>query len=556
MAEGVDSQILALVGTDKMSSKSGKFGQSSIKSSDPDAFSRVLDKQQADTRAPGKDAPAASSPANNDNDSGNDSGNALPPDEASATTDATATAQAREAAETAGQPATTGGAQDGEPGQGTVERQARLALNATVTPDVVSRPVAGDDAEGDNLTLRPTQTNAAVTLDTDPRRGPQTRAVDTPTTRPDPARAVSGDTRPQSAEGTVLARNELTEGVRGATQGASPNGDADLRGQAATRATEATTVTVDAESRLKSAETAREAVRAVAANPQPANPDQVAAARVAAGRNAVALPTNADAPAVEPELLQPQTATTTRSGADLAESAGQVTRNDNASASVRDRTGTATTAEFSMERSMQERAIAADTRSSSLTESAVNLRTAEGASAPASASAATAVPAAAPVSNAAPSAVTGMERGAELVMERAPSDAEFAGEFASKVKVLVRDGVREARIQLHPAELGRLQVTVSTDGDQARVSFVAETAAARDTIEQSLPRLREMLEQNGLQLAHSDVDHGGAAQERAPERGESVVGAEGDESGDDSEALVRRDGDAPPGSTSRIDTYI
>ena len=35
--------------------------------------------------------------------------------------------------------------------------------------------------------------------------------------------------------------------------------------------------------------------------------------------------------------------------------------------------------------------------------------------------------------------------------------------------------------------------------------FVADSAAARDAIEQSLPRLREMLAQSGLQLAHSDV---------------------------------------------------
>lgn len=560
MAEGVDSQILALVGADKMPSNSGKVGQFSTKNSDPDAFSRVLDKQRADARAPTKDAPAAAPPAK----SADDSGNALPQDEASATggatnpatntatNTATSTAQTAETAEAAGQPASAGGAQAGESDQGTAERQARLALNTAVTAEFASRPVAEGDAEGDNLTLRPTQVNAAVTLDTDPRRGPPTRVVDTPTTVLDPARALSSDARPQDAEGGVLARNELTDGVRGATQATNPNGDADLRRLAATRTTDATTVTDDAESRLKSAETAREA-RGVAGTTH-ATPDQATAARLATGRNATALPTSTDVQAVEPELLQPQSASTTRSGADVAESAAQVTRNDNAAA--RDRAATALNTDVSVERSIQDRSIAADTRSPSLTDSAVNLRAGEGASAPTSSSVATAAPAAAPVTSATTSVVTGMERGAEMVMVRAPSDAEFAGEFASKVKVLVRDGVREARIQLHPAELGRLQVTVSTDGDQARVSFVAETAAARDTIEQSLPRLREMLEQNGLQLAQSDVDHGGAAQERAPERGESLVGAEGDESGNDTDGLARNDGVTSPGGTSRIDTYI
>ncbi len=86
-----------------------------------------------------------------------------------------------------------------------------------------------------------------------------------------------------------------------------------------------------------------------------------------------------------------------------------------------------------------------------------------------------------------------------------PSDPEFAPEFAGRLQMMVKNGMREANVQLHPAELGRLQLTISTDGDQARIVIVAETAAARDMIEQSMPRLRDMLEQSGLQLAQGDV---------------------------------------------------
>lgn len=99
----------------------------------------------------------------------------------------------------------------------------------------------------------------------------------------------------------------------------------------------------------------------------------------------------------------------------------------------------------------------------------------------------------------------------EYALEHAPEDAEFPREVTARMKLLLRDGVREARLQLHPAELGRLQVSVTTDGDQARVVFVTETAAAREAIEQSMPRLRDMLEQNGLQLAQSDVEQGDLA---------------------------------------------
>ena len=112
--------------------------------------------------------------------------------------------------------------------------------------------------------------------------------------------------------------------------------------------------------------------------------------------------------------------------------------------------------------------------------------------------------------------------GADLAMQRAPTDPEFADELGARMQVMLRDGVHKAHIQLQPAELGRLQVTISTEGDQARVAFLADTSATRDVIEQSLPRLREMLEQNGLQLAQSDVgqrggsEPDGSAMPRAP----------------------------------------
>ncbi|MEE4277793.1 MAG: flagellar hook-length control protein FliK [Halieaceae bacterium] len=144
----------------------------------------------------------------------------------------------------------------------------------------------------------------------------------------------------------------------------------------------------------------------------------------------------------------------------------------------------------------------------------------------------------------------------EMSLERAPNDPEFASEVTARMKVLVRDGVREARIQLHPAELGRLQVTVNTDGDQARVSFVAETSAARDAIEQSLPRLRDTLEQAGLQLAQSDVGQQGQAQARSEGTASASGFADGDGSERDeaAEEVASRDGSSS--SSSRIDTYI
>ncbi len=94
-----------------------------------------------------------------------------------------------------------------------------------------------------------------------------------------------------------------------------------------------------------------------------------------------------------------------------------------------------------------------------------------------------------------------------LAYNLAGPQGDFADGLAGQVRILVGTASREATVQLHPAELGRLHVTINTDGDQARVVFVTETAHARDAIEQSLPRLRELLQQSGLDLAEGEVSY-------------------------------------------------
>ncbi|MEH6616228.1 MAG: flagellar hook-length control protein FliK [Porticoccus sp.] len=81
-------------------------------------------------------------------------------------------------------------------------------------------------------------------------------------------------------------------------------------------------------------------------------------------------------------------------------------------------------------------------------------------------------------------------------------------EFVGRMSVMVKSGVQEASLQLSPPGLGRLEVKISTEGDQTKVMFAVESAVAKDAIEQAMPRLREMLEQGGLELAQSEVkDH-------------------------------------------------
>jgi flagellar hook-length control protein FliK len=140
-------------------------------------------------------------------------------------------------------------------------------------------------------------------------------------------------------------------------------------------------------------------------------------------------------------------------------------------------------------------------------------------------------------------------------MDAAPEDAEFPGEMSSRVSLMLRDGSREARLQLHPAELGRVQVTINTDGDQARVVFVAESAAAREAIEQAMPRLREALAQQGMDLAQADVGQQGSSGDRSPGQGDAARPGTSAADGRMAEADAADDVAITLRATSRLDLY-
>jgi flagellar hook-length control protein FliK len=93
-------------------------------------------------------------------------------------------------------------------------------------------------------------------------------------------------------------------------------------------------------------------------------------------------------------------------------------------------------------------------------------------------------------------------------------DAAWNEQLSGRIRWLVDRAAGEARIKLRPAELGSLDVKISVRDEQTFVHLAASSAAARDELEQSLPRLRELLAQNGLTLAGASVS--GGRQEHSP----------------------------------------
>ncbi|MCW8909703.1 MAG: flagellar hook-length control protein FliK [Gammaproteobacteria bacterium] len=76
---------------------------------------------------------------------------------------------------------------------------------------------------------------------------------------------------------------------------------------------------------------------------------------------------------------------------------------------------------------------------------------------------------------------------------------------SERVAWMVQGNFQNAEIKLNPANLGPLEIKMSITEDQARISFVSAHAPVREALDQAIPRLREMLEQQGLNLADVDV---------------------------------------------------
>ncbi|MCK8119925.1 flagellar hook-length control protein FliK [Pseudoalteromonas sp. 2CM32C] len=82
---------------------------------------------------------------------------------------------------------------------------------------------------------------------------------------------------------------------------------------------------------------------------------------------------------------------------------------------------------------------------------------------------------------------------------------------------------KEAEIRLDPPEMGSMQIRVRSDAEQAQINFVVQNQQAKEALEQSMPRLREMLAQQGLELGESTISYGQSGGENA-DQNESGAG--------------------------------
>ncbi|KMT64904.1 flagellar hook-length control protein FliK [Catenovulum maritimum] len=102
------------------------------------------------------------------------------------------------------------------------------------------------------------------------------------------------------------------------------------------------------------------------------------------------------------------------------------------------------------------------------------------------------------------------------------SKPEAASQLNDSVKFMMNSSSQMAELRLDPPELGKMQIKISMNGDVASVSMVVQNQQAKEMLDQAVPKLKELLEEQGIQLGESHV-----SQQQQESGGKSATGRNG-----------------------------
>ncbi len=116
--------------------------------------------------------------------------------------------------------------------------------------------------------------------------------------------------------------------------------------------------------------------------------------------------------------------------------------------------------------------------------------------------------------------------------------AEWGGAVGEKVVWMVNQSHQVAELHLNPPNLGPLEVRLTISNDQASALFVSHHSAVREAIETALPRLREMLADNGIMLGNVTVGSESFSQQQAADQKNGQQGNRGGPGAESAMALM------------------
>ncbi len=90
----------------------------------------------------------------------------------------------------------------------------------------------------------------------------------------------------------------------------------------------------------------------------------------------------------------------------------------------------------------------------------------------------------------------------------------WSKEMSKQIVWMANQNIKAAEIRLNPANLGPIEVRLEINDDQINVALSSRHAAVREAMEMTMSKLREMLENDGLNLSDSNISHQSFAEQR------------------------------------------
>ncbi|MBO9535835.1 flagellar hook-length control protein FliK [Herbaspirillum sp.] len=126
-----------------------------------------------------------------------------------------------------------------------------------------------------------------------------------------------------------------------------------------------------------------------------------------------------------------------------------------------------------------------------------------------------------------------------------------------KITWMVSGGIQSASLTLNPPDLGPMQVVLNVHNAQADATFITAQPEVKQALEAAMPKLREMMDQAGIQLGQATVNTGMSNQQQGAHsqqaRNASSSGSFGN--GQESDAVAAAGSAAVSSGLGLVDTF-
>lgn len=86
------------------------------------------------------------------------------------------------------------------------------------------------------------------------------------------------------------------------------------------------------------------------------------------------------------------------------------------------------------------------------------------------------------------------------------SKFDWGDHFNQQIVWLGQQQIKTALIQIHPQELGPLQISLKMDKDNAQLHVISHSPEVKNLLEQTMPRLRDLMAEQGVQLTETNIE--------------------------------------------------